>query len=884
MANLFKYAVLLGVLVSTLARADEAIPRGRLPQHVVPTAYDLALRMDPRATSFSGEVSIAVNVTSATQAFWLHARHSDLVTTHFQQGEQSIEAKATRVLEEAGLVRIDLTKPAEPGPATLKLAFTAPFNQNLEGAYQVKRDGEWYVMTQMEPLGARNAFPCFDEPGFKTPWRIRIAAPKQDTVVANTSETASKALEGNWVEHQFATTKPLPSYLIAFAVGPWEIRTAPAIAPSPRRANAIPLRGIAAKGQAKRMDYMLGETSKLVLALERYFDYGYPYDKLDLLAAPDFAYGAMENAGLITYREALMFASPKESTNLRRRALGTHLHELAHQWFGNLVTMPWWDDLWLNEAFATWIQARILPELYPTLRADISRVEEGLGTMDFDSLASARRIHQPIDDYTDIGAAFDGITYEKGGAVLAMFEHYLTPEKFQKALQGYMRRFAFGNATSADLVDAFAAESKEPERLRQAFASFTDQPGVPMLQVAVQCGGKQPSLKITQSRYLPIGATFSRDAIWQIPFCARLGGMDRRSRFCQVITATEATLPTPTSKCPSFVHPNADSAGYYRFLLDAKSEKTLFANFRELPLSEQLALADSVNAALNAGISKTSDFLARAPVFASGELEGVVMAPIGSLLFLKQRVGNEKQQAAIDQLLVKHWGDRLERMGFVHQLQDTDDTRVLRTALIDTLLRNGRPHKLVQAMSRQGQKMLSSKPGALNVEGIHPDFWTTSLYAAVLTGQSEAVAKIKAQLAKNEDPIQRGSLLRALAAAESPDAVQAALALALDPALKSSELGSMFFSLMDHPANASRLWQFLQDQHDAISKRVPAVWQGRISSMAGGTQCSEAGAQAIQSFYAEKVKNLESGPRSLAQATELVRQCAAKREALARTW
>lgn len=884
MPRILLLILLAWVLDIGVAWGESGVPRGQLPKEVVPTAYDVSLRMDPRASSFSGSVDIAIDVKTTTKVFWLHARDSALGTVSFKQGERTIDAKATRVLDEAGLVRIDLAEPAALGQAKLSMAYTAPYNQRLEGAYQVKRDGESYVMTQMEPLGARNAFPCFDEPAFKTPWTIRIAAPKQDTVVANTSETGAKSLADNWVEHQFATTKPLPSYLIAFAVGPWEIRKATAIAPSPRRPNAIPLRGIAAKGQSARMDYMLGETAKQVLALERYFDYGYPYDKLDLLAAPDFAYGAMENAGLITYREALMFASPSESTNLRRRALGTHLHELAHQWFGNLVTMPWWDDLWLNEAFASWIQGRILPELYPTLRADLSRVEGGLWAMDADSLASARRIHQPIDDYTDIGSAFDGITYQKGAAVLTMFEHYLTPEKFQKALQGHMRRFAFGNATSTDLINAFAAQSPDPDRLKQAFKSFTDQAGVPLLNVTVECGGKQPRLVVTQARYRPIGASFPAETMWDIPFCARLGGMDRRSRFCELIDTAEATLPAPMTKCPSFVHPNADSAGYYRFQLDPKSEKTLFANFRELPLSEQMALADSINAALNAGTTKTRDYLAQVPVFATGELADVATAPLASLVFLKHYVADARQQAAIDQMLVKYWGDRLERMGFVHQMQDTDDARVLRASLVDALLRNGRPSKLIDAMAKQGKQLLNTKKPGLITKGIHPDFLISSLYATVLRNQASAIAQIKAQLADNDDPIQRGAMLRALAAADTDEAVLAALNLSLDPVLKSSEVSVVFFGLLENPKHQAAVWAFLQAHHDDIGRKIPAVWQGKIPTLAGATQCSEVGAQAMEAFYAEKVKNIESGPRSLAQAAESTRQCAAKREALAKTW
>jgi len=866
--------------VSQSAVAGDDIPRGRLPKQVVPTAYELELWMDPRQTRFNGTVGINVTVIEPTTRFWLHARDSTLGNVRFTQGDTVFTASATRVQDEAGIVRIDLDRAPIQGAATLTIEFDAPYNLSLEGAYKVTFGDEPYIMTQMEPLGARNAFPCFDEPAFKTPFAIAIIAPRGDNAIANTREIGLEKVKDGWARHVFAKTEPLPTYLIAFAVGPWEIREFDPIPASALRQQPIPLRGIAARGQSKRMSWMLGETAKMVLALEAYFDRAYPYDKLDLLAAPEFGYGAMENAGLITYRDALMFASPEESTMLRRNALSTHVHELGHQWFGNLVTMPWWDDLWLNEAFATWTEGRIVPELYPELRADMDLVEGGIGAMGEDSLASARRIHNPIDDYTDVASAFDGITYQKGGAVLTMFEQWLGPDRYRAALRHHMRRFAFGNATSSDLADSMAAQSDQGAQLRSAFASFIDQPGVPMLDIALDCAGDTPSLAIEQSRYLPIGGTFDAKQSWQIPFCARIGSRNGSERFCTLLTEASSTVELPEQSCKGFVHPNADGAGYYRFRLDASAQKKLAKAFGDLNDAEQLSFVDSVNAALGDGALRSDRFIKDAPTFAAGKYSSTVLAPVDHLLFLKERVVDARGRDRIDAMLRKHWGNRLQSLGLAHRDGDSDDTRILRAWLIGSLLSNGRPEWLVDAMAAEGRKVLGDDKTPFNAKAVGADFLRPALYAVVLADGLPAIRRVRARLDNVEDTIHRGALIGALTAAESPAQFEAVLGLSLDPTFKATELVRLLYGLTSKPQNHPALWAFVKKNDAVLLDRLPAVFKGKISGFGSSLHCTNAGADEVQAFYADRVKDLEGGPRTLAQSVESIRLCAAR----ARKW
>ncbi|MCC6560940.1 MAG: M1 family metallopeptidase [Xanthomonadales bacterium] len=867
----------LALATQIVAAADE-VPRGKLPRQVVPIAYEVDLRMDARGERYSGEVRIELDVRTATDHFFLHARGSELKALHLRQGEKTtIHAKSELVDAEGGLVRINAPKPLAIGHWQLQIAFDAPYDQRLQGAYKVRSGGADYVMTQMEPLGARNAFPNFDEPAFKVPWTFTLTVPKGDSAVFNTLETAVQDLDDGWQKHRYATTQPLPSYLIAFAVGPWELIDFAAIPKTSLRDHAIPLRGVAARGQSGRMKFMLGETAKIVTALEDYFGYPYPYDKLDLLAAPDFAYGAMENPGLITYRDSLMFADLNSATSQRRGALGTHAHELGHQWFGDLVTMPWWDDIWLNEAFATWVAAKIIQGIYPELEADMDRLGGGLGAMSADSLATARRIHNPVEDWTEVSSTFDGITYQKGGAVLAMMERYLGEAGFRNALRAHMRKFAFGNATSTDLADSLAAQSAQPDVLRQAFASFTDQAGVPMLDTRLECKDGSATLSVAQSRYAPIGASFATDTRWLVPMCVRVGRGADSSVECHLLTEPRSSFALAGQSCPDHVHPNADGAGYYRFRLDESAQKALNAAFTKLNAFEQRVLADSIGAAFGSGEVSVAQYLDAAPRFAEAKQGDVITAPFGDLEWIKERVASRAQSKRIDRMLREVWGARLRELGIDHRDGDSEATKALRVDLIGMLSDHGRPQWLMDELAARGRKVIGLGGDArLNADAVHRDLLGTSLRVVVDRDGKPAFDLIETHLRTNEDSVIRGALMGALASSSDAALIQRALALGISTQVKAGEMSRMYFGAADNPRHHAAIWAFVQQHYDALLAKAPSVWQGRIPYYGSSALCSTQGAEALQAFFAERVRNLEGGPRALSQSVEGVKLCAAR--------
>lgn len=865
-------------LASTISLAASEVPLGKLPRLVVPTAYQVDLRMDARAERYSGRVDITLDVREATNHFYIHARGSTLQSAQLVNAKSKTLAAKTETVDSAGgVVRVSAAKRLKPGRWQLRLAFDAPYDLRLQGAYKVRSGGADYVMTQMEPLGARNAFPNFDEPAFKTPWTFTITAPKGDTAIFNTAELSSEAQADGWVTHRYAQTRPLPSYLIAFAVGPWELVEFAPIAKTALRDHAIPLRGVAARGQGERMRYMLGETAKILIALEDYFAYPYPYDKLDLLAAPDFSYGAMENPGLITYRDSLMFTNPDSATSQRRGALITHAHELGHQWFGNVVTMPWWDDIWLNEAFATWIAAKAIHGIYPELEADMERLGGGLGAMGSDSLASARRIRNPVEEWTEVNSTFDGITYSKGGAVLSMMERYLGEDAFRSALRAHMRKFEFGSATSSDLGDSLAAQSAQPDVLRKAFASFTDQPGVPMLDTRLACSDGKATLTVSQSRYAPIGAEYPTAAQWLVPMCVRVGRNDASSVECHLLSESTSSFALAGDTCPDYVHPNADGAGYYRFRLDDRAQQALTAAFAKLNPFEQRMLADSVGAAFNSGELSVAQYLDAAPRFATAKQGDVIVAPLGTLEWIKERVANDAQRERIDRMLREVWGAQLKALGIDARAGDDDSTKSLRSDLIRVLAEHGRPQWLLDELAVRGRKVIGlGGDRQFKADAVHRDLLSAALRAVIDRDGKAAFDLIELHLAKQEDSVLRSALMTALASVGDPALVQRAWALGLGPSVKPGEMVRLYFTAADRPEHHAALWQFVRTNYAAFEAKVPSVWQGKVVYFGSTALCSNEGADELQAFFGERARNLDGGPRAVAQSVESVKLCAAK--------
>jgi alanyl aminopeptidase len=883
--SLLASALIAATGIVHAADPQPATPTGPLPRNVVPSLVQLQLKLDPKQARFSGSTRIEVRVAEPTRTIWMHGRDLKIDKAEMVMGGRRI-ALAAKQVDVSGVLQLTAAEEIPAGSGAIEIAFDAPFGE-LQGAYRVKPDGRDYVVTQMEPLGARNTFPGFDEPSFKQPWDITLIVPTDDVAVANSAEAKTEDLHDGWKKVTFNRTQALPSYLVAFAVGPWDLAQGPDIAPNGARTTPIKLRGVAAHGQGERMKYSLAHTPEIVRALEDYFGIAYPFDKLDNVAAPDFWAGAMENAGLIVYRDTLMFPDETSPVGRRQSFWGVSAHELAHQWFGDLVTMRWWDDLWLNEGFATWMGNKIHGQLQPQAHTDRGLLEGALGAMGADSLASTRRVHEPIKDFTDVQSAFDGITYQKGGATLNMFEQFIGPDKFRDGIRSYLQAHARGNATSADLIHSVAAQSNDPDGVSKAFLSFIDQPGVPFVNVDLDCSGKVPTLVLSQQRYLPIGSTASAEQTWGIPMTVRYGDGGSVREQKALVTGKQARLElTEAQSCPAWVMPNAHGTGYYRFALTPALQQSLSGAFARLDEREQRIYADSVTAAYGAGALTPSQLLAALPQFASANVRQTVTAGMYSTDWMAERlIDNDVARKQFRADVAAIYRPRLQQLGLMPKPGEVDDDALLRNSLAGFFAATLKDEAVRADLGKQGRAVLGlpvgdkAGDGKLHLEAMPQDLRGTALAVAVQDGGVAAFDAAEQHFRASQDAVLRSQLLGALGSATAPELAERARALVFEPnLLRRNEIFAAVGGQTDHDATRPALRQWIDTHFGELEARLAPAGAALVN-LYSADMCSAADADALQARFAERMKTIEGGPLELKQTVEAIHLCAAQVEA-----
>ncbi len=864
---------------------------GRLPVDVTPKHQRIELHIDPKRESYSGVVVIDVELAQPRRTLWLHARGIEVQSAKVLSCYKEQTATFAIVDDVDGVASLTVPGVLPAGSATLTLAFTAKFHDDLDAIYRVKAGDDWYVFTQFEPLAAREAFPCFDEPGFKIPFDVQIAHPDDVKAIANTDLTpeskrphpqlAGAPNHETWVTN-FNTTKPLPTYLLAWVVGPVDVVDGAVLPPSLDRAAPLALRGIAVKGKGALLAQSLKNAGAVIALQEKMFGIGYPYDKLDIVAVPDFSAGAMENAGLVTYRDTLLFVDDKSPIGAQKSSLSVIAHELAHQWFGNLVTMAWWDDLWLNEAFATWFAARTVQVLRPDFDGNLDLRETASSAMSEDTLVSARQIREPILSRGDINNAFDGITYSKGAGVIAMFEEYIDRAKgkgtFMKGVSAYLGGHRFGSGTTPDFLASISAAATID--IAPAFSTFLDQPGVPLVQASCALDGKSKALPVmtfSAQRFLPVGSTGDRNKKWDIPVCVSF--QDKKAQVqCALLKDGAGTLSLPGKQCPKAVHPNADGAGYYRFAMPGPQLKALSTTLGSMSSGERLSLAQALRAGFSSAMVSFKDTLDAATPLANDVESSIAFTPLSFLDFAKDEVlqapADTKARAAVDQRVVGLYQPQLSKLGLVDRKKDTPRDKETRAALFGAVVdAEGPPLSIAIAA---GKELFQTG----TTQKLANDLWPAALGAAVEHGKIDATvwnAWLKTTKAQ-PDPRLRRWMLGALCSTKDPALSKKALELVFDTDLRVNEAAAGLWGQADDHATLEGAFVFVTSRWDEVIKRLPEDWRPGLASSFSGF-CSEEGAKKVEAFFAPKVAATPGLQRALAQTLEENRLCAARKAA-----
>ncbi|TCM21827.1 aminopeptidase N [Novosphingobium sp. PhB165] len=695
------------VPAATLAPLAESVPSD-LPRNARPTHYRIEVTPDAQALTFKGNVSIDVTVFSATDALTLHGNGLTVSSASLVPAGGKPVALTVTADEAAQTLHFAAPATIAAGQYRLDIVYTGKIGTQPSGLFALdypdKRTGKEVrgLFTQFEAPDARRFVPSFDEPSYKATFDLSAIVPADRMALSNMPVKGQEVLPGGLKRVTFGTTPKMSSYLLFFGVGDFERS-------SQMAADGVDVGIVAPTGSGKQADYAREGLAQILPWYDDYFGVKFPLPKLDNIAAPGTSqfFGAMENWGAIMTFERILLMDPAITSPSGKQSIySVQAHETAHQWFGDLVTMAWWDDIWLNEGFASWMADKVTDHFHPEWNWKLGGIDGREGAMALDALPTTHPVVQKVRTVSEMEQAFDSITYQKGQAVIAMLEDYVGPDTWRDGMRLYMKRHAYSNTSSRDLWAAMEdAGGKDVDRIAEA---FTHTPGVPLLRVnAVSCVGGQTRLDLTQDAFSLDPATRGGEApLWPMPLLVRVGDA---APVRHLMTGRSESVMLPGCG-PVLV--NAGQLGYYRTLYSASAIKALKASFGTLAPIDQYGLVRDNLSLSFAGYQDMSvglDLLSAIPGNADATLAGKAVARWQNVYDLLEK-GPAKDR--IGGMISAKWSPRLAKLGFDPVADEPLVDTQLRAQLIDALGGVGDPRVVAEARRRlQG---LAADPKSLD--------------------------------------------------------------------------------------------------------------------------------------------------------------------------
>ncbi len=834
------------MLAATCASAQ------RLPDTAVPTHYQLKFTPDLRTAKFEGSETIDIEVRKPINTITLNAVDIDFKTVEITSGGTTQQGKAASD-PKTEMATLTFDKPVPAGPAKLHIEFSGTLNDQLRGFYLSKSEKRNYAVTQMEPTDARHAFPSFDEPAMKATFDIALVIDKGDTAISNGRIIKDEPGPGPG-KHTltFSTTPKMSTYLVAMAVGDFTCVEG--------GADNIPIRVCDIPGREKLLTYGLKAAEENLKYFNQYYAIKYPYGKLDIVAFPDFSAGAMENTALITYREVLLAIDPERSSVRTHKLVADVLsHEMAHQWFGDLVTAKWWDDIWLNEGFATWMSPKPLESWSPQWHMEMDAVADNAQAMSTDSLRYTRAIHNPANNTAEITQQFDSIAYQKGAAVLRMIESYLGEQVFRDGVNQYLKEHAYGNATSEDFWNAQTRVSKKP--VDKIMQSFVVQPGVPVVKVASKCEGGNTTVTLTQERfaYDPAVTQASKDALWQIPVCLRVPG---GAPACEVMSAKQQTRTL--KGCAPYVYGNADGQGYYRSGYDSASLRRIAQTAqKDLKPTERAQLVNDAWALVRSGSSNVDDFLAMADGM-QGEREfGVLHLLDRDLEFISDYLVTNADRPQYEAWVRKLLHPIAEELGYQTAPNDDDNTKELRSSVLHALGYAGNDPKVLKVAREMTAEALAGNES-------DPSLFGAMVHVAAIHGDAAFYDKVVAKLKDPKLPPQEFyTWWYALTSFRDPALLKRTLEMVKTPAVRNQDAPQVIGAVWDNPSGTRLGWEFFKANWPELKSKMATYSYGEMAGGTGGF-CDAGLRDEVQQFFHREAPQ---GKRSLDRALERIDNC-----------
>jgi aminopeptidase N len=825
----------------------------RLPDTVVPESYDLTFAPDLAKATFTGDETIRVKLLKPSTSITLNAAELEFQEATIASGgiTQSAKVSFDEAKEQATLA---VDKQLQVGSAEIHIRFTGILNDKLRGFYLSKSERRNYAVTQFESTDARRAFPSFDEPAFKAVFNVTLIVDKGDTAISNSKIVADTPGPGDGKHTlKFSPSPKMSSYLVVMLVGDFACREG--------GADGIPIRVCSLPEKKEMTAYALEASENILKFYDKYYAIKYPYGKLDHIVFPDFSAGAMENVAAITYRDAdLLIDEKTASYDAKQNVASVIAHEMAHQWFGDLVTMKWWNDIWLNEGFATWMSWKPLEAWKPEWNMSQQEIGETLGSLNADSIPSVRTIRADAETPADIQALFDGIAYGKAASVLRMVEAYVGPETFQKGVNAYLEKHKYANATAEDFWNQITETSGKP--VDKIMKAFTEQPGAPLVSVKTECKGDKTEVTLSQERYLSDAKKMADGSseIWPIP--VNLLPSATRKPVFHLLTAKTETFELPG--CSEWVYANAGGRGYYR----SSYEPEAFAK-----------MASQVES------SFSPDERVRVPADAWA-LVRVGRMKIGSYLDLLQKMQGERSRTVL-QVMTEHIPQihdnfvvEADRPAFEKWVRDfltpiakdlgetpvpgePAERQALRADVFGMLAQYGRDPQLI-AKARATADQYMKDP-----QSVSPDLAGNALVISAANGDATLYDQYVAHLKTAKNPEEYGNYLRALGFFPEAALTKRTFDLVLGPDVKNQDLFALASPFINYRTQ-TEAWQLFKEDFPAIMKKVDASDAVGLAQLAG-IFCDAGLRDDSQKFFAEK--NLPGSERLLENAKDQVNAC-----------
>jgi puromycin-sensitive aminopeptidase len=794
----------------------------RLSKDVLPSRYDIRFELEFDTWTSTGHERITLRSSKPAREIVLHALELD-ITKASLDGDV---AEPITYDTEAQTATLRFAREIAAGEHILEIAWTGGIRESLRGLYRSLRGEERYAATQFEAADARRAFPCFDEPEFKARFTLELIHPAGNAAIANMPVASEEQLDERRTRTVFRETPRISTYLVAFTVGPYEFTE---VAKTP---SGIPVRVCLPPGLAAQAIYARDAHVRSVEWLQAYTAIPYPYHKVDAIGIPDFEAGAMENPGAITYRTRLLAADERNaSIQTLKGVFSTAAHELTHMWWGDLVTMRWWTDLWLNESFASFVGEKATAALNPEWRYWRDFVAENTSAFNLDALASTHPISVEAKSAEEASQRFDAISYTKGAAVLRMIEGYLGEDAFREGVRIYLKRHAEANASADDFWHALDESSGQD--VTAIANAWIKEPGHPLVDIRARDADGGLELELSQTRYFSDTDAAPTTQRWPVPLVIKYGTAQGVREHRSVLNTERGTVRLPGAR---WFFPNGGGRGFYRFRFASAFEgDRLDAGIAHLTAEERLALIDDLWALARHGKATLAMFLARLETL-RGEQDRAVLAAIGdSLSWLGNYAVRDATEGPFARLVDDLYRPILEAAGWTPRDNDDTDTREKRTRAIAMLGVHARAKDVRDEAQRRVREHLEGR------ERLHPDVAGTVVAVAATVGDGALWDRYVARMqqAQATDAQEEARFRQGLIFFEDAELAQRTADAILSPLIRLQDRGLMLIPMMQSRRTRLAAWKALKEHWDsdiAGTDLAPLLKQGYVTAVSQLTQ------------------------------------------------